>query len=43
MSSVNSNSTTHITLQFNLDRDIDATAQDVQAATERLTYPALIS
>lgn len=43
MSSVNSNGTTHITLQFNLDRDIDATAQDVQAATERLTYPALIS
>ena len=32
MSSVNSNGTTQITLQFNLDRDIDAAAQDVQAA-----------
>ncbi|BBJ31575.1 hypothetical protein RAS_06840 [Rickettsia asiatica] len=29
MSSVNSNGTTQITLQFNLDRDIDAAAQDV--------------
>ncbi|WP_064428847.1 hypothetical protein [Rickettsia sp. Tenjiku01] len=42
MSSVNSNGTTQITLQFNLDRDIDAVAQDIQATTERLTYPALI-
>ncbi|WP_269572101.1 efflux RND transporter permease subunit [Rickettsia helvetica] len=32
MSSANSNGTTQITLQFNLDRDIDAAAQDVQAA-----------
>lgn len=51
MSSVNSNGTTQITLQFNSDRDIDAAAQDIQAAissaakqlTQRLTYSALIS
>ncbi|WP_157211893.1 acriflavin resistance protein [Rickettsia akari] len=43
MSSVNSNCTTQITLQFNLERDIDAAAQDVQAATAQLTYSTLIS
>jgi len=32
MSSVSSQGSTRITLQFNLDRDIDAAAQDVQAA-----------
>jgi len=32
MSSVNSAGSTQITLQFNLDRNIDAAAQDVQAA-----------
>ena len=32
MSSTNGVGTTRITLQFNLDRDIDAAAQDVQAA-----------
>jgi len=32
MTSVNTAGSTHITLQFNLDRDIDAAAQDVQTA-----------
>ena len=32
MTSTNGIGTTRITLQFNLDRDIDAAAQDVQAA-----------
>ncbi|MFH0801753.1 MAG: efflux RND transporter permease subunit [bacterium] len=32
MSSINTQGRTEITLQFNLDRDIDAAAQDVQAA-----------
>ena len=32
MTSISSFGNTSITLQFNLDRDIDAAAQDVQAA-----------
>lgn len=35
MSSTNSLGSTQVTLQFNLDRDIDAAAQDVQAAISR--------
>jgi HAE1 family hydrophobic/amphiphilic exporter-1 len=37
MSSVSSQGNTRITLQFNLDRDIDAAAQDVQAAISAAT------
>ena len=32
MTSVSSQGSTHVTLQFTLDRNIDAAAQDVQAA-----------
>ncbi len=44
MTSVSGQGTTSITLQFNLDRDIDAAAQDVNsaiAATARLLPPAM--
>jgi hydrophobic/amphiphilic exporter-1 (mainly G- bacteria), HAE1 family len=37
ISSVNSLGSTNITLQFDLDRDIDAAAQDVQGAISRVT------
>lgn len=37
MSSVNSTGSTSITLQFSLDRDIDAAAQDVQSAVSQAT------
>jgi hydrophobic/amphiphilic exporter-1 (mainly G- bacteria), HAE1 family len=44
MSSVSGQGTTSVTIQFNLDRDIDAAAQDVNsaiAATARLLPPAM--
>jgi HAE1 family hydrophobic/amphiphilic exporter-1 len=44
MTSVSGQGTTSITIQFNLDRDIDAAAQDVNsaiAATARLLPPAM--
>ncbi|MEO8145061.1 MAG: efflux RND transporter permease subunit, partial [Betaproteobacteria bacterium] len=44
MSSVSGQGTTSVTIQFNLDRDIDAAAQDVNsaiAATTRLLPPAM--
>src|SRR5262245_21815739 len=37
ISSTNSTGNTSITLQFDLDRDIDAAAQDVQVAISRTT------
>ncbi|MCC2637490.1 MAG: acriflavin resistance protein [Moraxellaceae bacterium] len=37
MTSVSSQGSTRVTLQFNLDRDIDAAAQDVQAAISAAT------